>query len=73
MNKSMSVGAENFFKWADSEDAYVEIGYAPACGELEVRVHILGEPDFYRKRAGNFEFALEAAEKMIKEHRKNRK
>jgi len=59
----MKEGAAEFFSWLDSEEAYCEITYMPACGELEIKISILGEGDFYRKRAGSFAMALEAAKK----------
>jgi len=59
----MYEGAEEFFNWCDREDAYCEITYMPACGEVEIKISILGEGDFYRKRAGNYKMFLEAARK----------
>lgn len=59
----MKEGSKEFFEWLDQEDAYCEITYMPACGELEIKVSIIGEGDFYQKRAGNFALFLEAAKK----------
>ncbi len=65
MRHPMYTGSEAFFAWLDYEDAYCEITYMPACGELEIKVSILGEGDFYQKRAGTFEMFLANAKKLL--------
>ncbi len=60
----MNTGCEEFFEWCNRNDAYALVGYMTPCGELEITIHMLGEETFYRKRAGDFERALDAA----KEH-----
>lgn len=52
-------GAEHFFEWCGKNDAMATVCYMPACSELEIRVQIFGEYEFYRKRACSFESALE--------------
>lgn len=58
----MYQGAEAFFAWCDYEDAYCEVTYLGDC-EVEIKVSILGEGDYYQKRAGSFVNFLAAAKK----------
>lgn len=59
----MIEGVNEFFRWLEKEEAYCEITYLGGCNELEIKVSILGEGDFYIKRAGNFILYLDKVKK----------
>lgn len=51
-------GSHEFFSWCHDHDATATVCYASSCNELEIRVEIYGEFEFYRKRAIGFEETL---------------
>ncbi len=65
----MNEGATEFFTWALENDAHIDASFMPACGELELKIYILGEGEFYMKRAGSFKSALPYVKKFFERKR----
>ncbi len=59
MQHYLIAGAEKFFEWCQNNDATATVCLSTACQELEIRVEIYGEYEFYRKRSCGFEDTLE--------------